>query len=128
MDIEMYYQYFLSSIKLRELSFPEDYISSSTHPRNFTISQGSDFANGPNSEFFFFFFFFFFFNFFFFFFFFFFSNFSVFDIEKTLGRRQRSLRTMFFHTFVIRDLKWVYYIKKLLITYQEAWKLPLRFQ
>ena len=92
MGIEMYSQYFLSIIKLRELSFPKDYISSSTHPRNFTISQGSDFANGPNSEFFFFFFFF-------------FSNFSVFDIEKTLGRRQRSLRTMFFHTFVIRDLK-----------------------
>ena len=86
----MYSQYFLSSIKLRELSFPKDYISSSTHPRNFTISQGSDFANGPNSWFFFFFF---------------FSNFSVFDREKTLGRRQRSLITMFFDTFVIRDLK-----------------------
>ena len=53
MDIEMYSQCFVSSIKLRGLSFPKDYISRSTHPRNFTILQGSDFANGPISLFFF---------------------------------------------------------------------------
>ena len=31
---------------------------------------------------------------------------------------------MFFDTFAIRNLKRVYRMRKLLITYEEAWKLP----
>ena len=105
MDIEKYCQCFLKSITLRGLSFPKDYISSSPHPRNFTILQRADFANGQISKFF---------------------QISVFLIKKKpFGRRKMSLIAMFFDTFAIKR---VYHIGKLPITYEEAWKLPLRFQ
>ena len=103
MHIEKYCQCILSSIKLRGLSFFKDYISSSLHPRSLPFYRDLISRMGQFQFFF---------------------KFQRCDREKTLGRRQRSLMTMFFDTFAIRNLKRVYHMRKLLITYEEAWKLP----
>ena len=105
MDIEKYCQCFLSSITLRGLSFPKDQISSFPHPRHKMpfyrelISRMEKFQK--------------------------FSNISVFDKEKTFRKKTKVFNSNVFDTFAIKR---VYHIGKLPITYEEAWKLPLRSQ